>query len=121
LDVGAWCFRERPSDNVSTRFIRFASSMACVTTMSVTPFLAVQLNQQLSERGGGGLIQRAGGFVREQQLRAIDERADDGGALAFPAGKLAGAMVQAFAEPTRLSSRSARAAEVSPSFLTSDF
>jgi hypothetical protein len=45
------------------------------------------------------VIERASGFVREQELRTIDERADDGGALTFATAELAGAMVQSFAKP----------------------
>ena len=61
-------------------------------------FFAVQLHEQLAERSGGGVIERAGGFVGEQELRLVDERADDGHALAFAAAELAGPMVQAFAQ-----------------------
>ena len=61
-------------------------------------FLAVQLHEQLAERGGGGVVERAGGFVGEQELRLVDQRANDGHALAFAAAQLAGAMVQSFAE-----------------------
>lgn len=61
-------------------------------------FLPIQFDQQLSQCGGGSVIERASGFIGEQELRTIDERADDGGALALAAGKLAGAMMQAFAE-----------------------
>ena len=65
-------------------------------------FFPIQFDEQLPERGGGSLIQRARGLVSEQELRAIDEGADDSGTLAFAAGKLAGAMVQACSEADAL-------------------
>ena len=43
-------------------------------------FLPIQFDQrQLSQCGGGSVIERASGFIGEQELRTIDERADDGG------------------------------------------
>ena len=60
--------------------------------------LAVQLDEQLAERRGGGLIQRAGGFVGEQELRLVDERAHHRHPLPFAPAELAGAMVQAVAQ-----------------------
>ena len=48
------------------------------------------------------MIQRAGGFVGEQELRLVDERAHDRHALAFAAAQLAGAMMQALAKPDAL-------------------
>ena len=44
------------------------------------------------------MVERTGGFVGEQKLRLVDERADDGHALAFAAGELAGAMVEPLAQ-----------------------
>ena len=61
-------------------------------------FLAVQFDEQLTEVLGAGVVERAGRFVGEQKLRLVDERADDGDALAFAAGKLTGEMVQSFRE-----------------------
>ena len=61
-------------------------------------FFLVQLHEQLAERDGGGMIERTGGFIGEEELRLIDERADDGNALTFPTAELAGAMVQSLTE-----------------------
>ena len=58
-------------------------------------FFLVQFLQQLRQVFGPGLIERAGGFVRQQQFGLIDQRADHGRSLAFPAGKLAGPVMQA--------------------------
>ena len=41
------------------------------------------------------MVEGAGRFIGEEQLRAIDKRTDNGNALAFAAGELAGAMVRA--------------------------
>ena len=46
----------------------------------------------------GRVVQRAGGFVGQQQLRPVDERADDRHALAFAAAELPRTMVEAFAK-----------------------
>ena len=61
-------------------------------------FFAVQFNEQLAEVLGTGVIQRAGGFVGEEQLRLVDKRADNSDALTFAAGKLAGEVMEPFGE-----------------------
>ena len=60
--------------------------------------LPVQLHEQLAERCGRGVVEGAGGFVGEQQLRLVDERADDGHALTFATTELSGTMMQSFRE-----------------------
>ena len=65
-------------------------------------FFAIQFDEQLAEVVGAGVIERAGGFVGEEELRLVDERADDGDALAFAAGELAGEMMQPFRETDAL-------------------
>ena len=61
-------------------------------------FLGVQFHEQLAELVGGGLVECASGFIGEQELGLVDERAHHGHALAFAAGELAGPMRKAFAE-----------------------
>ena len=61
-------------------------------------FFAIEFDQQLSELLGGGVVERAGRFIGEQEFGLVDERADDGDALAFPAGKFARPMVEALGE-----------------------
>ena len=56
-------------------------------------FLLVQLDEQLTERSRGGVVESAGRFIGEQELRTIDECADDSSALTFAATELARAMV----------------------------
>ena len=46
----------------------------------------------MAQLTGRSLIERAGGFVGEQELWLVNERADNGHALTFPAGELAGAV-----------------------------
>ena len=58
----------------------------------------MHLGEQVGEAFGAGAVERAGGLVGEEELRAVDERAGDGGALAFAAGELAGAVVEPVAE-----------------------
>src|SRR5436190_17090380 len=62
------------------------------------PFFAVQVNQELAELLGGGVVERAGRFIGEKEFWPVDESADDGDALAFAAGKFAGTMVEAIGE-----------------------
>ncbi len=47
-------------------------------------------------------VERAGRFVGKNDLRIVDERAGDGNALLLSAGKLARAMMRAFAHPESL-------------------
>ena len=61
-------------------------------------FFMIQIYQQLAELLGGSVVERTSGFIGQQELGLVDERADDGGALAFAAGELAGAMGRAFEE-----------------------
>ena len=76
--------------------------------------LAVQFEQELREVFGGYAVEGAGGFVGEEELRAVDEGADDCDALTFTAGKLAGTMMEAVGETDageeRLSTFTGRAA-----------
>lgn len=60
--------------------------------------LAVEVEEQGSERVGGGAVERASGFVGEEELGLVDERTDDGAPLALAAGELAGAVVYPLAE-----------------------
>jgi hypothetical protein len=50
--------------------------------------LAVDLRQQRQHRGGGLRVQRAGGLVAQQDLRAGRQRAGDADALLLAAGQL---------------------------------
>ncbi len=57
--------------------------------------------QHGDDLGSGDAVQVAGGFVGEKDLRAVDQAAGDGGALALASGQLAGAMVQSIAQTDR--------------------
>jgi len=57
-------------------------------------FLAVQLDEKLTQRRRAGVIERAGRFVGEQERRLVDKRPNDRYALAFAAGELTGAMIE---------------------------
>ena len=76
--------------------------------------------EQIKNLGGGGVVQFAGGFVREQQRRAVGERDGDGDALllagrtAFRGYGLAGVRV-----PTRFRSSSARSRRSAPGVFVS--
>jgi hypothetical protein len=59
---------------------------------------AVQVDEELGEVGGGGAVESAGGFVREEEFGLVDQGADDGDALAFAAGELGGAVFEPRAE-----------------------
>ena len=73
---------------------------------------------EVEEEGGKGVgvvaVEGAGGFVGEEKFGAVDEGADDGDALAFATGELAGAVVEAVGETDageeRLGAFSGRAA-----------
>jgi hypothetical protein len=52
----------------------------------------VQLAKNAQDLIRGAAVERAGGFVRQQNARLVDEGACDGGALALSDGQLAGAM-----------------------------
>ena len=60
--------------------------------------LAVEVEEEGGEGVGVVAVEGAGGFVGEEKFGAVDERADDGDALAFAAGELAGAVVEAVGE-----------------------
>ncbi len=58
----------------------------------------VDLGEEVGEARGVRAVERARGLVGEEELRAVDECAGDGGALAFTAGELARAVVETVAE-----------------------
>jgi hypothetical protein len=58
----------------------------------------VQVDEELGEVRGGGAVERAGGFVGEEEFGLVDEGAHDGDALAFAAGELAGSVFKSRAE-----------------------
>ena len=62
----------------------------------------VLFRQQIEDLGSGMLVEVAGRFVGEKDLRIVDEGPGDGHPLAFAAGKLAGAVVQPVSEAERL-------------------
>ena len=66
------------------------------------PFLLVQFDEQLAQGGGRGVVQRSRRFVRQHQLRLIDEGPDYRDPLAFAAAKLHRAMVQESAQDDAL-------------------
>ena len=53
--------------------------------------LAVEVEEERRECVCGGAVERAGGFVGEEELGLVDERAHDGAALAFTARPAAAA------------------------------
>jgi hypothetical protein len=61
-------------------------------------FFAVEFEEKAGKGFGGGAVEGAGGFVGEEKAGLIDEGANDGDALTFAAGKLAGAVIEALAE-----------------------
>lgn len=67
--------------------------------------LAMQFEEQIGNRVRGVAIKIARGFIAQQQARLIDERARNGHALFFSAGKLCGKMFKAMAEPDALQER----------------
>lgn len=64
--------------------------------------VAIQFHQQVTQRLGGGVVERAGRLVGKDEAGPIDQRAHDGDTLAFPAGKLAGAMGESMAKTDAL-------------------
>ena len=50
--------------------------------------VAIQFHQQVAQRLGGGVVERAGRFIGEDEAGPVDQRTYDGNALAFPAGEL---------------------------------
>jgi hypothetical protein len=60
---------------------------------------AIHIEQEISELRCVHPVQCTGRFVGEQELRLIDERTSDGGALAFAPGELTGSMVRTVPEP----------------------
>lgn len=59
---------------------------------------AVEVEEEVGYRVGGGGVERAGGFVGEDKLGLVDEGAGDGGAKFFAAGELPGEVVKSLAE-----------------------
>ena len=70
---------------------------------------SVELGEQIDEPRGVDAVERAGGLVREQQLRLIDQRPRHGHALAFAAGEFAGPVIEPVLQAHGLMSDSARA------------
>ena len=62
---------------------------------------AIQLHEQIGEPRGVHAVERAGGFVGEQQFRLIDERPRHRRALPFPTRKLRGPMRKPVRKPDR--------------------
>ena len=63
------------------------------------PFFMIQFQQLLAEFLGRVVVERTGRLVREQKLRLIDKRADDGDALPLSAGQFAGTMGLTLSQP----------------------
>ena len=63
---------------------------------------AVQFAEKTDDDFLVGFVEITGGLVSEDELGLIDERASDGDALLFPAGKLRRQMREAMAEPDAL-------------------
>ncbi len=61
----------------------------------------MQFAQQIQDDGLVRFIEIAGGFVGQNQLWMVDQRARDGHALLLSAGKLRGNMVQPVAQARR--------------------
>ena len=57
------------------------------------------LLEQLHDLDAGFAVQRAGGLVRQQDIRVVDQRTGNGNALHLAAGHLAGVLVQLIAQP----------------------
>ena len=57
-------------------------------------FFGSQRLEQLHDFAAGAGIEITGRLVGQQQHRFVDERAGDGDALLFPAGKFGGFMVE---------------------------
>ncbi len=63
---------------------------------------AVQFEKEIRNRMPGVAIEIAGGFITQEQARAIDERSRDGHALLFAAGKFRGKMFEPMREADAL-------------------
>lgn len=57
------------------------------------------LLEQLHDLDAGLAVQRAGGLVRQQDIRIVDQRTGNGNALHLAAGHLAGVLMQLIAQP----------------------
>ena len=64
--------------------------------------VAVQVTQQVDDRGSRGGVEVAGGLVGQQEGRGTDDRAGDGDALLLAAGELARPVVGAVCQPDAL-------------------
>ena len=75
--------------STSTRSARkTASLMECVTITTVFCRACQMRNNSTTHTLPGQGIQRAEGFVKQQQIRVVDERPSDGHALRHPAGEV---------------------------------
>ena len=59
---------------------------------------AVEVREEIDDAGAGGEVEVAGGLVGEEDGGVVGEGAGDGDALAFAAGELDGAVLEALAE-----------------------
>src|SRR6266542_3563399 len=64
--------------------------------------LLVEVLEDLHDLHRGAAVQVAGGFVRQQDRRPVDQSARNGDALLLSAGKLRGKVINAIAQPNHL-------------------
>jgi hypothetical protein len=95
----------RPSPRWITRSAMPAMAALCVITTAGGAQLAVDALDHLQHQLAGGVVQRAGGLVAQQHLRALDDGAGDGHALLLAARELDGKWSRRGARPTRAAPR----------------
>ena len=61
--------------------------------------LPMQVLQHSQHLAAGVAVQRAGGLIRQQDIRVVDQRTGNGNALHLAAGHFAGVLVQLIAQP----------------------
>lgn len=66
------------------------------------PIFGVDVLNQLQDLLGGAVVQCAGGFVAEQDIRILDDGPANGNTLLLSAGKLVGQLIPVLIEPQRV-------------------
>ncbi len=97
-----------PSASRTTALACDITLASWVEKMKVVPLGPVQLLHQVDDVLAGHRVEVGGGLVGEHELRAGDQRARDGDALALAAGQLVGPVLLIGRSPTRSSSGAIR-------------
>jgi hypothetical protein len=90
---------------MNSSIVHFKKPVATVGQASIVrghyqgdSFGSNEIEQKIEDGGAGGFIERAGGLVREQDLRLVHQCAAEGGALTLATGEFLDALIEAMSQ-----------------------